>query len=160
MAASGLDYSIRKKLDTQHLRDITQLVDRVRQVERLKAEKARTSKYHKKEKVAYVETNDSDQEFDIAYSMWKLISESRFSEKMKVAYSMAEEELIDFPHRCKLNNYEVMMSRRCSSVFDMNSTKGLEISKPQSKKKGKWYPDHRPKFTLTIVLFLSQTLLS
>jgi len=41
-----------------------QLADRVRHVEKLKAEKARTSKYHKK-KGSYVETNDSDQEFDI-----------------------------------------------------------------------------------------------
>jgi hypothetical protein len=40
MAAGGLDYSVRKKLDTQYLRDMTQLADRVRQVERLKAEKA------------------------------------------------------------------------------------------------------------------------
>ncbi|GAU34949.1 hypothetical protein TSUD_312800 [Trifolium subterraneum] len=31
MAAGGLDYSIRKKLDTQHLRDMAQLADRVRQ---------------------------------------------------------------------------------------------------------------------------------
>ncbi|XP_045830864.1 uncharacterized protein LOC123922163 [Trifolium pratense] len=43
MAAGGLDYSIRKKLDTQHLRDMAQLANRVRQVERLKIEKARTS---------------------------------------------------------------------------------------------------------------------
>eukprot|EP00256_Glycine_max_P066604 XP_025981199.1 uncharacterized protein LOC100802634 [Glycine max] len=52
---------------TQYLRDMAQLADRVRQLERLKAEKARNSKFHKKEKVAYVETNDSDQEFDIIY---------------------------------------------------------------------------------------------
>jgi len=31
------------------------------------SEKVRTHKYHKKESVAYVETNDSDQEFDIAF---------------------------------------------------------------------------------------------
>ena len=60
MAIGGLDYSIRKKLDTQYLRDMTQLVDRVQQVERLKAEKARTNKFSKKEKVAYVDTNDND----------------------------------------------------------------------------------------------------
>ncbi|KAH1247616.1 hypothetical protein GmHk_06G017478 [Glycine max] len=53
--------------DTQYLRDMAQLADRVRQLERLKAEKARNFKFHKKEKVAYVETNDSDQEFDIIY---------------------------------------------------------------------------------------------
>jgi len=46
---------------------MAQLADSVRQVEILKAEKARTHKYHKKENVAYVETNGSDQEFDISY---------------------------------------------------------------------------------------------
>ena len=49
MDAGGLNYSIRKKLDTQHLRDMAQLVDRVRHVERLKAEKARTQKHYKRE---------------------------------------------------------------------------------------------------------------
>ncbi|KEH15141.1 hypothetical protein MTR_2063s0010, partial [Medicago truncatula] len=66
MAAGGLDYSIRNKLDTQYLRDMAQLADRVRRVERLKAEKARTHKF-RREKVTYVDTNESKQEFDIAY---------------------------------------------------------------------------------------------
>jgi len=64
MAAGGLDYSVQKKLDTQYLRDMAQLVDRVRQVERLKAEKARTSRFPKKEKIAYIDTGDSDPNFD------------------------------------------------------------------------------------------------
>jgi hypothetical protein len=69
MAAGGLDYSIRNKLDTQYLRDMTQLADRVRQVERLKAEKARASKYGgKKEKVACVDTYDNSQDFDVGWS--------------------------------------------------------------------------------------------
>jgi len=46
---------------------MAQLADGVRHVERLRAEKARTHKYHKKEKVAYVESNESDQEFDTAF---------------------------------------------------------------------------------------------
>lgn len=50
MVAGGLDYLIRKKLDTQYLRDMAQLEDRVYQVEHLKAEKVGTSKYHKKGK--------------------------------------------------------------------------------------------------------------
>lgn len=54
MTAGGLDYSIRKKLDTQYLRDMAQLADRVRQVESMKAKKSRARKYHKKEKVPYV----------------------------------------------------------------------------------------------------------
>ena len=60
MAAGGLDYSIRKKLDTQHLRDMAQLADRVRQVERLKAEKARVFKNSKKERVSYVGTEEAE----------------------------------------------------------------------------------------------------
>ena len=67
MATSGLDYSIRKNLDTQHLRDMAQLANRVRHVGRLRAKKARTHKYHKREKVAYVESNESDKEFDISF---------------------------------------------------------------------------------------------
>jgi len=64
MAAGGLDYSIRKKLDNQYLRDMAQLTDRVRQIERLKAERAKTNRFPKKEKIAYVDTYDSDPEFN------------------------------------------------------------------------------------------------
>lgn len=63
--AIGLDYSIRKKLDTQYLREMAQLARRVREVEHLKAKKARSNKYYKKEKVAYVEVGENDQESDI-----------------------------------------------------------------------------------------------
>ena len=65
MAAGGIDYSILKKLDTQYLRDMAQLADRVRQVERLKTEKSRASKFSKKEKVAYVDANDDDPGFSL-----------------------------------------------------------------------------------------------
>ncbi|WJX18504.1 hypothetical protein P8452_08296 [Trifolium repens] len=62
MAAGGLDYSIRKKLDTQYLRDMSQLADRVRQIERLKAEKARNSRFQKKKEINLVESFDDDYE--------------------------------------------------------------------------------------------------
>lgn len=48
MAAGCLNYSIRKKLYTQHLWHMALLVDRVRQIERLKIEKARVSKNSRK----------------------------------------------------------------------------------------------------------------
>lgn len=59
MATRGLDYSFKKKLDTQYLRDMTQLADRGRQVEHLKQEKAKlekatTNRHPRKEKIAYV----------------------------------------------------------------------------------------------------------
>ncbi|XP_050876029.1 uncharacterized protein LOC127079691 [Lathyrus oleraceus] len=62
MVAGGLDYSIRKKLDTQYLKDIAQLVDRVRQVEHLKAEKARANKNNRKDRITYVELGDDEPE--------------------------------------------------------------------------------------------------
>jgi len=327
MAAGGLDYSIRKKLDTQHLRDMAQLADRVRHVERLKAEKARTHKHFRTEKVAFVASDESNQEFDISfgdveikevdiaelkpglpytckslrpsngnnhvetsneryvpktytfdvtkcdeiydllvadgqvvapkdvkippleqcqkrdfckyhnllghntsrcslfrglvhkglnegrlkfgnkpkpqmqvdsdplkdvsmmytdiagYNMIEAIIdvvenlsveaeaevrecqmvditkyaghveqialEPQFDEKLKTAYPTSEEELIDFLNRCKLKNYEVMLCPKCSVVFDKEATKGLESSIPKPKKRGKWYGDHRPKFSFT-----------
>jgi len=43
---------------------MAQLEDRFHQVERLKARKARTTRHIKKEKIAYIDTYDSDLEFD------------------------------------------------------------------------------------------------
>jgi len=48
MAVDGLDYSIQKKFDTQYLRDMAQVANRVCRVERLKAGKARTNRFVKK----------------------------------------------------------------------------------------------------------------
>jgi hypothetical protein len=58
MATRDLDYSIRKKLDTQYLRDMAQLDNRVRQLERLKEEKARANKG---KRVAYVDFRNDDE---------------------------------------------------------------------------------------------------
>jgi len=46
---------------------MAQLVDRVRQVERLTAGKTWATKFSRKEKVTYVDTNDDDSEFDINF---------------------------------------------------------------------------------------------
>lgn len=48
----------------QYLRDMATLVDRVRQVERLKAEKARATR-NKKERVAFVDIDENDQGLDV-----------------------------------------------------------------------------------------------
>lgn len=60
MAAGGggLDFSIRKKFDPHFIKDMSQLVDKVRYVEHLKTEKARVSKDHRNGKVAYVDTEE------------------------------------------------------------------------------------------------------
>lgn len=72
MVVGGLDYSIRKKLDTQYLKDMTQLADGVWQVERLKAEKSKANK-GKKERVTYVDLEDNNLASDVEYNHVKEI---------------------------------------------------------------------------------------
>ncbi|XP_050889704.1 uncharacterized protein LOC127094992 [Lathyrus oleraceus] len=59
MAAGGLEYSIRKKIDPTFVKSMSQLADRVRHLERLRLEKVRHNK-SKKEKVAFVEYDATD----------------------------------------------------------------------------------------------------
>jgi len=133
MAAGGLDYSIRKKLDTQYLRDMAQLADRVRQVERLKAEKERASKYGKKEKVAYVDTNDSDQDFDID---WNHVEESEVNiaelkpgppfvcKFLKPSNGKNHEEPKNDRFVSKTYTFDVT---KCDEIFDLLVNEGIMI---------------------------------
>lgn len=54
-------------MDTQYLRDIARLADRVQQVEWLKAEKVIVNR-NKKEIVAYVGVDDNDHGSDVKYN--------------------------------------------------------------------------------------------
>lgn len=67
MTVGGLDYSIRKKLDTHYLRDMARVADRVRHVKKLKVEKARENN-GKKERVAYIDLKDNDLALDVEYN--------------------------------------------------------------------------------------------
>jgi hypothetical protein len=66
------------------------------------------------------------------------ILEEEYAEKIKVVYPRAEEELVDFLQRCKLNKTEVMMCPRCSAVFDKKTTNGLKKYVPSATNKGNW----------------------
>src|SRR4051812_34397704 len=139
MAAGGLDY-IRKKLDTQYLRDMAQLADMVRQVERLKAEKVRANKSYKKERVAYVEAEDADDEsFNDSYS----------PEEVEIDLAELKEAP---PYACKLLNpangknpiendkndrfpkktYTFDITK-CDEIFDLLVKDGQMILPPNSK---------------------------
>ncbi|XP_050875734.1 uncharacterized protein LOC127079396 [Lathyrus oleraceus] len=140
MAAGGLDYSISKKLDTQYLRDMAQLADRVRQVERLKAEKARANKNYKKERVAYVEFEDG--EFEISNDPYGL-------EEFEVDLAELKEAP---PYACKLltplngrnpvetekndrfpkNTYTFDVTK-CDKIFDLLIKYGQMIVPPNTK---------------------------
>ena len=64
VAINGLDYDVRKKLVNQQFLDLSQLVDKVRQVEQLRREKEwiRRKNSIRKEKVAFVNYVESDEE--------------------------------------------------------------------------------------------------
>ena len=57
MAIAGLDFSIRKKLANQQVRDMTQLADRIRRTNQINYDKERNKRYDKsrREKITYVE---------------------------------------------------------------------------------------------------------
>ena len=123
MAAGGLDYSIRKKLDTQYLRDMAQLADRVRQVERLKAEKARVFKNSKNERISYVGTEEAEEypefEFEeVEIDLAELKQAPPYSCKMLVptkGKDIVENEKSDkFPK--KVYTFDVT---KCDEIFDL-----------------------------------------
>src|SRR3954470_21864602 len=58
-----------------------------------------------------------------------------YNKQVKVIYPKAEEELRDFLNRCKLKYYRVMLYPRCSSVFDKQTSKEVENSKPRQPRK-------------------------
>jgi hypothetical protein len=87
----------------------------------LRAEKARTHKY-KREKVAYIETNDSNQEFDIA-----------FEDVENYEVNVAELKLGP-PYTCKLlrpsdgkNHVETKNEKYISKAYTFDVTKCDEI---------------------------------
>uniref|UniRef100_A0A151UFP1 Retrotransposable element Tf2 n=2 Tax=Cajanus cajan TaxID=3821 RepID=A0A151UFP1_CAJCA len=70
IAATGLDFLIRKKLVNEQLRDMAQLAEKVRRIEQIKLEKERLRKFDRfvrKEKVAYSENAEmsEDTNYDI-----------------------------------------------------------------------------------------------
>ncbi|XP_050893730.1 uncharacterized protein LOC127100549 [Lathyrus oleraceus] len=67
MAARGLDYSIRKKIDPTFVKSMSQLADRVRHLERLRLEKVRHNKA-KKEKVMFVDYDATDPIYEADYA--------------------------------------------------------------------------------------------
>ena len=56
-ADASKNFRVNLGYDTNYLRDMVPLADKVRRVKCFKAEKAMPSKYHKKEKVGYVKIN-------------------------------------------------------------------------------------------------------
>ena len=170
MVAGGLDYSIRKKLDIQYLRDMAQLADKrsrlkfgdkpkqPMQVDTDPLKKA-DSMYQEIAGMNMVEISEIDPivatdgpkvDVEMVTEGHKcvdiVITEDQYEEKIQVVYPKAEEDLIDFLNRCKISGFPVMMCPRCRAVFDKKAEKNVEGFRPKTKQKGKWI-DKRPKFS-------------
>ena len=74
------------------------------------------------------------------------VTEWDYDQKVEEVYPKSGEDLVDFLHRCKIEDSEVMLCPRCSAVFDMKAAKSLEEVKVQVPKK-KPLVDERPKFS-------------
>ncbi|WJX53646.1 hypothetical protein P8452_39618 [Trifolium repens] len=81
-------------------------------------------------------------EADMAAAV-KAIPEKEYDKKVQEAYPAAEEELVDFLNRCKLNNAEVMLCPRCSAVCDKEAVSNLKKVLPYADHKRKW-PSSKP----------------
>ncbi|MCI47114.1 hypothetical protein A2U01_0068355, partial [Trifolium medium] len=68
----------------------------------------------------------------------KAVPEEEYEKKVKEVYPNAEEELVDFLNRCRLNNTEVMLCPRCSVVCDKEAIAGLQNYVPYADNKRKW----------------------
>ncbi|XP_050891463.1 uncharacterized protein LOC127096981 [Lathyrus oleraceus] len=140
MTADGLDYSIRKKLDTQYLRDMSQLADRVRQVEQLKAEKARANKNNRKDRIAYVELgNDKPETFgeqvdfnegeiDLAELKQGPLYSCKFLTPSSGKNSIEPDKDARFPK--KIYTFGVT---KCDKIFDLLVIGGQMIVPPRAK---------------------------
>jgi hypothetical protein len=73
---------------------------------------------------------------EIAEAQVEEIPEEEYFEKMRVVYPRAEEDLIDFQNRCKLENKRIMLCARCSAVCDKKAAAGLKKFQPVTNKQG------------------------
>ncbi|XP_058778195.1 uncharacterized protein LOC131652365, partial [Vicia villosa] len=121
---------------TQHLRDMAQLANRVRQVERLKAEKARVSKYHKKEKIAYVTTNEFDSDSDSEYEEGEVnVAELKpgppyICKLLKPSKDKNPIENKNDKFSSKTYSFDIT---KCDEIFDLLVTDGQIIVPPRLK---------------------------
>jgi len=74
-----------------------------------------------------------------------LFTEDQHVKKMEVAYPKAEEDLIDFPNRCKISNNHVVLCPRCSAIFDKEATKSVEGFLPHTERRS-GRVENRPKY--------------
>ena len=137
MVTKGLDYSIRKKFDPQSITDMSQLADKVCYVERLKTEKARVSKDHRKGKTAYVDTEDYSIEFEDKYMEEGEVNMAELKDGPPYACNpirSSKGKMFEGPKNDNINTktYTFYVSI-CDKIFDVLVSHGKVIVPPCTK---------------------------
>jgi hypothetical protein len=86
----------------------------------------------------------------------KAVPEEEYAKKFQEVYHKAEEELVDFLNRCKLNNTEVMICPKCSAVCDKEAIASLKHCVPYADNKRKW-PNQKQNKKLGHIKDLTRT---
>ncbi|RYR42812.1 hypothetical protein Ahy_A08g039252 [Arachis hypogaea] len=103
IAVMGLGFYMRRKLLNVHIPDLAHLAEKVRQ-------KLKSKAFTRKEKVAYVTMESSEEEFDLE-------TEVDLAELKKV-YPRAGDGLLDFLVQQKIKDQDVSFYPLCNVVFD------------------------------------------
>src|ERR1051325_984267 len=140
MAAGGLDYSIRKKIYPTSVKSMSQLADRVRHLERLRIEKVRHTKAKsKKEKVAYVDFDNTDPIYAVDYMSPTEADVDVAEFKSGPAYeckllfpAKGKSPTIETSSRTPAKTYTFDVSK-CEDIFDLLVKDGQILVPPNAK---------------------------
>ncbi|XP_050890946.1 uncharacterized protein LOC127096419 [Lathyrus oleraceus] len=119
---------------------MAQLADRVRQVERLKAEKARANKNYKKERVAYVEFEDEESEIsndpygleEFEVDLAELKEAPPYAYKLLIPSNGRNPVEIEKNDRFPKKTYTFDVTK-CDEIFDLLVKYGQMIVPPNTK---------------------------
>ena len=139
MAAGGLDYSIRKKIDPTFVKSMSQLANRVRHLERLRLEKVIHIKAtSKKEKVAFIDYDDTYPIYEADYAS-PIEADVDLAEmkpgptyECKLLFHAKGKNLVENNPKFPAKTYTFDVSK-CEEIFDLLVKDGQVIVPPGAK---------------------------
>ncbi|RYQ85075.1 hypothetical protein Ahy_B10g104578 [Arachis hypogaea] len=121
----GLGFYMRRKLLNVHIPDLAHLAKKVRQTELMKKEKekyrseqrSKTKQLTRKEKVAYVTMESSEEELDFETEV-NLAELKKGPPYVRSVYPRTGDGLLDFLVQQKIKDRDVSLCLQCNVVFD------------------------------------------
>ncbi|RYR37347.1 hypothetical protein Ahy_A09g042249 [Arachis hypogaea] len=120
-------FYMRRKLLNVHIPDLAHLAEKVRQVDLMKKEKdkqrneqkSKSKPFTRKEKVAYVTMESSEEELDFETEVdWAELKKGPPYSQVQSVYPRAGDGLLDFLIQKKIKDRDISLCPRCNAVFD------------------------------------------